>query len=515
MLTEAAGEFSRGWSLMSSVGGISSEVLLLNILAVGLAVVLFRDVRRLPLIVLACLAAVFVSTPVAVVMKGIKSAVYVVDLMPLVLVPFLLSAARRRVFGEGVVLAVAMLLLVVPAVVGGVHYLVEGAGGGLWVRGAKEFWIWYYRNAILWLFFVAGVALRLDARAACGFVRANVGLGLVVGTVGLFGYSGVFDLAVFDRLAAVGDAERLRALGDSGIGAGFFGLFRGAVGQFFGSMVVLAAGAAACFVGARKVTALIGVGVGIGVVVLSQSRAGLVGMAVGLMVLGVVGRDMQQRVVGVVALLGIAGWVWWTFGEIGGRLESGIHLADQASAGRVLAWGRSLDYLWAHPGSMAIGVGPTDRAAIHEVTGAFGAHNEYIDSVFRGGVIGVASLLAVLLVLFRKLRGTQRLAEREVRTVGGAMLAVFLGNVVMGLTQGHLLRDYSDFVVGALIFLWYGVGVGLRRDVGAGGSVSEGRGMVGGRAVVGRLEDGDALRSVGHERRGTGYGVARVTADAG
>ena len=123
--------------------------------------------------------------------------------------------------------------------------------------------------------------------------------------------------------------------------------------------------------------------------------------------------------------------------------------------------------------------------------------------------------MAVLLVLFRKLRGTQRLAEREVRTVGGAMLAVFLGNVVMGLTQGHLLRDYSDFVVGALIFLWYGVGVGLRRDVGAGGSVSEGRGMVGGRAVVGRLEDGDALRSVGHERRGTGYGVARVTADAG
>ena len=110
MLTEAAGEFSRGWSLMSSVGGISSEVLLLNILAVGLAVVLFRDVRRLPLIVLACLAAVFVSTPVAVVMKGIKSAVYVVDLMPLVLVPFLLSAARRRVFGEGVVLAVAMLM---------------------------------------------------------------------------------------------------------------------------------------------------------------------------------------------------------------------------------------------------------------------------------------------------------------------------------------------------------------------------------------------------------------------
>ena len=131
--------------------------------------------------------------------------------------------------------------------------------------------------------------------------------------------------------------------------------------------------------------------------------------------------------------------------------------SDHASAGRVIAWERSLDVFATKFEVFAVGVGLTNREAVFHLIGAYGAHNEYIDSVFRMGVLGPIALLFVTYTLFKSYWRLRCSQVELVRYIGSTMVAVVTANVAIGLTQGNFLHDYSGYTCWLYMYLLYGV----------------------------------------------------------
>jgi O-antigen ligase len=180
-------------------------------------------------------------------------------------------------------------------------------------------------------------------------------------------------------------------------------------------------------------------------------------MAVGILALSVFGQGWHQRSYGVFGAMLVVIIGFTQLDVIGDRLESIVTQGDRASAGRIIAWERSLNVFAIEPETFAIGVGPTNRQAVFKLIGAYGAHNEYIDAIFRMGVLGPIAILVVLYKLmssYWKLRGSE---EPEMRYLGSTMVGVTVANAVIGLTQANLLHDYSGYTCWLFMYLLYGV----------------------------------------------------------
>jgi O-antigen ligase len=430
----------------------------LQVCTIVIVYLLFVDKQQIPIPLQIITGASFVTSPAVVLERGAQSAIYVTDIViPLVVIICARHMRIDEIIHDGRVRAFLVLLLGVPLLAGTLGFVLGGGDISLLSRSMNATVLWLYRNTCGVLVFMLVLSMRLTGSQVIAWIRMNLVLVSVVAGAGVVTYLTPIDLAAFERIMPEVDPERLHHIDETRIGAGFLGLFRGSVGQWFGIQVVLFLGLLPVLERRHWPWALVGIVLSVAVVLMSYSRAGVIGMAVGILALSVFGKGLYQRSYGVLGAALVVIIAFTQLDVIGDRLESIFTHGDRASAGRIIAWERSLNVFATELETFAVGVGPTNRQAVFKLIGAYGAHNEYIDAIFRMGVLGPIAILMVLYKLVSSYWKLRRSREADVRYLGSTMVAVIIANAAIGLTQANLLHDYSGYTCWLFMYLLYGV----------------------------------------------------------
>ena len=402
----------------------------------------------------------YVTVPVFFAVKGTQSAVYLSDLaLPFLLIALLSRGKVPEIFSNHVFVWLMMLLIILPIVFGLTYMSGDDGASGFGARDVKGDLIWLYRNATYLLLFGYALTARLTVEQFIGFIKINIVLALILALMGLLNYFGPLNLAFFDQL---NNQQAFKEdYGASRIGTGFMGLFRGSIGQWFASVVVLSVGAYSSLSSLYRKIAIIVVILGVGMILLSYSRAGLVGACLGLALLGLFGSGFKQRFTALIGIGAVTGWIIWQSGEVLRRVST-IYTGESEAGGRIGAWDRTIHYFENNQDAFLLGVGPTNREAVAHIAGTYGAHNEYLDVVFRFGITGLIVLLLVLTLIALNILRHRRLVVGTAALLLNTVFAVFLINCVIGITQNHLMQDYSNYTMGYFLYLFYGLALGVR-----------------------------------------------------
>lgn len=431
---------------------------LLHACAVAAAYLLLIDKKQIPIPLQVLTAASFVTSPAVVLQRGAQSAIYITDvLIPVVILLCIRQMQLDRIMKDGRVRALIMLLLGVPFVTGALGIVLNGADVSLFSRSSSATSLWLYRNVCGILVFMLVLSMRLTFPQVIAWIRMNMVLVVIVASAGVVTYLTPLDLAASERIMSEVEPDRLDHLDHTRIGTGFLGLFRGSVGQWFGIQVVLLLGLLPALERRHRLWALVGIVLSVTVVLMSYSRAGVVGMVVGILTLSVFGQGFYQRSYGALGAALVLAMTFTQLDVVGDRVESIFTHGDHASGGRIVAWDRSLTVFASEFEVLAIGVGPTNRQAVFHLIGAYGAHNEYIDAIFRMGILGPIALFMVLYKLGGSYWKLQCARDKHVRYLGSTMIAVMIANAAIGLTQANLLHDYSGYTCWLFMYLLYGV----------------------------------------------------------
>lgn len=412
--------------------------------------------RGLPLNMWLCAVMVHMSVPLFILVKGNQSAIYLIDLVaPLLAMHALWSVRRANADAASVTNSLVALLLVVPLAAGAMAYALSNIDE-VGLRESQGTLLWFYRNFVFLCVFVFAARQHLDGARAMALTKLILLLSSISAALGMLSYFGPLNLAVFEQLAAQRDVQWTELIESSRIGSGFLGLFRAAVGQWFVCVVLLAVASLGILKAAYRAVAVAAIVLGIGVVLLSYSRAGVVGLAVGLLTLAVLGGSRGQKMTAVIAVLVAGVWFWLQSDLVGERLNSIVAANDDSSQGRLYVWGLSLRLFLGDIGLLLAGTGPASRGRVFELIGGYGAHNEYIDIVYRMGILGPIVLGVSLFLLGRGLWSRRQLPDANAKAFCSGMFAALIANCVMGLTQDHLIHDYSGHAAGVFIYFLYG-----------------------------------------------------------
>lgn len=406
----------------------------------------------------------FLASPVYVAIKGITSAIYFSDLagpflvlIALVRLPQLSPASRRVTFW------LTGLLLIAPLLGTLLNYGLQSDGSSQFTgRGLQSLVVWLYRNTLYLAIFVLAASVRVDMEGLVRFLKAMLVLNLGFILIGAIDYSGLHEFSAYELIVASVRPEHFFSYSGTTIGWGFLGMFRGAVGQWFAMTCILGLPFILMFRGRWRWIALAN-STGSAILVLcSLSRAGMVGIAVGLLVcmLGFGSRMVKIAVPLLVLSLAVVPFLYNS--TVSDRIESIGTYADDKQRNRIDGWAASLHHFADNPLTLLLGNGATNRDDVYKIIGAYGAHNEYIDVIFRAGLIGFGFMTAIILSLLRTiLTKLRQCGPSQGRAMLVAALAVVLANCVMGFTQDHFYREYSGYSAGTFMYLLYGVFVGV------------------------------------------------------
>jgi len=371
-------------------------------LVVAVYVLFFRN-NKVPSIIKLLVVTAYVTIPISIMVKGIASAIYLSDLAGFIIIFYFLMRLElfRSLLINRYFLSLFFLLILLPFSWGFV--LAISGEYALTIRHWIDNGIWFYRNLVYLLVFGIGLSLKINIEEAREFIEMNLGFAAVLASFGMLSYFGPFNMAVFEIIKWGGTIPVW--FQESHIGLGFMGLFRGSVGQWFVVVVLLSIGTFYFVSPKYRMLALMTIIAGIGVILLSLSRAGLVGLVFGLIVFGLLSLR-NKRQVGlfiVVAVLSISVFLG-TVGALRDRFLPNMGHVQVAGLGtatslRLAGWQRSIDFFSHNLVHFLTGVGPVEREIIHNIAGIYGPHNEYLDIMFRSGFLGLALLLWFLFII--------------------------------------------------------------------------------------------------------------------
>lgn len=402
----------------------------------------------------------YLTVPAFIAIKGTQSAVYVSDFaMPVLCYALVARGAVQRLMSDSCFLSMAAFLVLLPLFFGVMYMSLDGKAPGFGSRDVKGDIIWVYRNVTLLALFAYGLSMQLSRGQFVDFVKLTLVLALVLAIAGALNYFGSFNLAFFDELnnplAFRDDYNTSR------IGAGFMGLFRGSVGQWFATVVVMAVGVYGSLSGGYRKVALFVIVAGVGMILLSYSRAGLVGVCLGFLVLAIFGSGVMQRLTAVAGVVVVAGWLIWQSAALLKRVST-IYTGETEAGGRISSWIRTLNYFIHSREGLLMGVGPTNRQAVADIAGTYGAHNEYLDVIYRFGITGLVVLVIVIVLLMRRVWKHRGTVDEQTLPLVNMVIAVLLVNYAIGLSQNNLMQDYSNYTVAFFTYLVYGMALGVK-----------------------------------------------------
>jgi len=442
----------------------------LTVFAINFSVMLllyFAGVRRLALPVLAkrLLLLAFMVAPVFIAIKGVESVMFASDLIG----PVLMFVALKRWHDadpriKSLRKLLLLLLLLWPLLM---TVLAQGAGEGthFGMRELQGLVIWIYRNAVLFSVFVLASSLRLSQQQfrqlLLGFLVLSIGMVALAAV----NYLHIYNLAIFEELLSsfqTLDESSYKTAGTAW-GFGYLGMFRGSMGQWYANSALLAVAAFMALRGMARMLALMIALASVVLVLISLSRAGLVATAISIFVYALLLGFRGWRLLLLGAVCGVALLPLFEVEMLQQRIDSIFGYASSKEANRVDGWQLALSHFSDSAVDLLIGVGATNRERVFHIIGAFGAHNEYIDSVFRAGIGGVLLLLAFLATALRQgTRNYLQAGQADAKVIAAITPALLVSNAVLGITQDHLYRDYSSYATGPMMYLLYGVLLSLQ-----------------------------------------------------
>jgi O-Antigen ligase len=444
------------------------EFLILQVV-LGIAVyLLFFRTRDIPGMLKFLVVISYITMPVAIIIRGISSAIYLSDfILPVLLFYLLLNSSKiKALFRNRLVLILALLLLIVPFMSMSLLSIIwnkDPVGS----RGWLEAGIWFYRNITLLLVFAVGISSKIKREQMRNFIYMNLVYAAILALLGLFNYFGPINMSTFETF--VGGGVLPQSYTGSRIGLGFLGLFRGSVGQWFTVMVLLAIASYRFLPRRARAFVWILVTAGIGVLLLSYSRAGFIGLIAGLIVLcfaGIRRRGIQALFIALFALL--LWFILWPnlfqtrYNFITFKPQEVQKLKLEAEESRLTAWNSGFQYLGRNMDSFLVGVGPSNREVVYDIVGKYGAHDEYLDAIFRAGILELILMLLFLILVFLSfIRQKSKVDENSIKLVIWGFIAILTANVVIAVTQVHLLHDYATYTFGFYIYMLYGVFLGV------------------------------------------------------
>lgn len=314
-----------------------------------------------------------------------------------------------------------------------------------------------YRNVVLVALFGFFLFKRTDGLELLELTELVLLLSIVLATLGFLHYLGLFDSNIFDRYSQITE-ELLDAYFELGAGTGFAGMFRGAVGQIFAmiGIVSLAYAVAGPKEARLKPIALAIVLASFYLIVRSYSRSGLVGLAVGCMLISLV----FVRRLAAITLFGAAAayLAMTTFSDVQifeRFFGSNLADADKLSSGRLSGWDAALDAFSEHPKVLLVGVGAGNDDGVADLIGLWGAHNEYLDVIFKLGAYALLFYGAALYNLF-KASWTGFFSSSQAFNASLVMLALIISNCLVAFTQGHLYHAHATYTTTFMVFFLYG-----------------------------------------------------------
>ena len=415
---------------------------------------------RLPSLSVLVTFAIYQTSPIYVAVAGAVSAVYLVDFLFPVLVFRLLNDRQMRESSSDPIWIFAFgLLIFLPALAGALNVLVgEVEFDSRSIIGTIQ---WFFRNANFLLVMLYGLSLRLDAHHVTDFVRLNVLLLTVLCVFGVLNYWYGVDLAVFDRMLVVNDPDGELFLSEKRVGYGFLGLFRGAVGQWGAICVLLMVG---LIKGKQfgRFPQKIFISISMAIFVLqSFSRAGVLAISGGLLVLFFSGRRMSQKIFASIGFISGVLYISLSDEVYASRILGITAVEDDSSLARVTGWRLGVDYLMDDYFSLFFGIGPADESGVSLITGNWGAHNEFLDVIFRMGIFGLLLLCLLLLAIGTRFFALTKSQDDSTRALGATMLSILAANIICSITQSHLINSYATYMLGVFIYWLYGITLGM------------------------------------------------------
>jgi O-Antigen ligase len=429
-----------------------------------LLVILFARNINLPKDIKLISFSIFVNSPMYVAVSGALSCIYLSDIvLPLVCSSAILRGTRSRTKEGRVLTAFALLLVILPVISLSINYI-SGYARSDSGRFSTAAALWLFRHLNLFALLRYGIYKSLSVEQYLSFLKYIIILSSAMAVLGIANYIFGVDLASFEHLLAIGDGgESGQFISESRIGYGFLGLFRATVGQWCAVTCVLLIGTARLFDLKWKGIAIFLIGVFLSFILFSLSRAGIVSLVSGLCVLAYRSRNSSLRFfLALVSVIFVIVAAYYSSDAVIERLFSIFDQRNDEAIGlRYAAWTKSFEFFASNIFFMIFGIGPSDDEAIFNLIGTFGAHNEFIDSIFRVGMLGPIIILWILYLIYNRFDGRRSNWPPSMQIIGQSLVGVLVVNVVCSYTQNHLIQTYSTYSCGAFLYLIYGVSIGL------------------------------------------------------
>jgi hypothetical protein len=440
------------------------KVFLLNLVVVGAIYLLSRRFflasKKQKHTLLIC----FLLSPVVLAVKGAMSALYVSDLLSLVLLWYALQLYPvLPQSSKGLLLRLLTILVALPLLGTFVNYLVYGA---VFIQfssqGMEWLSIWMWRNLIYLSVFVIATSRPVSMEVFISQLKAVLILGFGTALIGLVDYSGVKDLSVYEMISAYNSPYSAYHSTKTTIGWGFLGMFRGSVGQLYANLYCVCIPFIIVMRGRWQWFSILMAIICVVLVFCSLSRAGMVGILLAGVLMTALSGFKGSKMLVFMCVVSVVLSPLLQLEIFQERIESIATYASSSELNRVDGWFLSIEAFKNDILLLVFGNGAANRVGVAQIMGSYGAHNEYVDVIFRGGGLTFAALLIFLKkFLLQLMKKRNKVINGNERIWLSVVPAILIMNMVIAVTQDHLFRDYSGYVSGLLMYYLYGLGIAV------------------------------------------------------
>ncbi len=439
------------------------EIFFIQILGFSAAYLLFLRKLKIPRFLVISTVCIYMSSPVFVVRSGITSALYISDfLLPFIILNLMIEKISITKSDMRIIIILIFLILILPFLSVIFGLILQSSASIEDENYALATVLWFYRALTYLSLFIYGIKLKLSPSHILLYFRMHLILSSILVLFGLMNYMGEINLAAFELLSTVERNIYEDNLDNSAYGYGFLGLYRATVGIWMATIIAM------FFVFIDKINNRIEliwiislITFSFIIMLLSFSRAAVLGLLSGILVLQLYKRNKFSHSIFVLFLLG-GGWaISVAVPEVYDRLLSLQDASDDASVSRLTGWALAVSAITGNASLLLFGLGPASESAIFEIIGMFGAHNELVDAWLKLGTGGLVAELFLIYALIYRARVWHQKENAKARYASDIFIAIIAVNVVASFTQtSHLLQTYASHPWGVYIYLLYGVLLG-------------------------------------------------------
>jgi len=433
---------------------------------VSLLVVYFIISRhiKLPLIIKILTLIAYITNPIAKIFSGVASLLYLSDLLFIFLFLYILlrPVIFKRFYNNLFFRLLFIFLIVIPLVNSFIliiigKYNLEG-------REILGFVIWFFRNINMLITLGIGIWAGLNAERIKDFIKINIIFGLLLGCLGLINYFGSpINMSTFEELLSQADNQEWQL--NTRLTLGFLGLFRSSVGQWFAIIALLSLGTYGIWKSWFSYIQIITIIISIIIVFLSGSRAGMIGLMIGILIFMILQRRKFLIIVPIFFSIILLCYIFFNTQYELSYLWTRYRIFENEDVSKELrlkGLQKGVVYLLNNIDTLFLGVGATNMAKVYEISGMYGLHNEYFGFIYRAGLLGFILLIIFEGFILKTFINLRINVDKNILLIINTIIIITIVNMIIALSQSFLIHDHATYTLNYYIYLLYGVFIGTR-----------------------------------------------------